>query len=205
MEVILPRNEEIDRQLLPGSVMRDINLVESVAELRKQMEESNSAIIRTRRRIMIVSAVLAVGALFFAFKADPVKSGDVKDYFKSSSDKVKSGMSNRGKLAKYLKLMGTALAVLSLIKATSNSENKIKVVPSTKDFSANDKLYSALHKINDIHSKSPFMQLVVKAILDVLIASKMIEPYEVRQKQKELRSDQRADLDANIMKAIIQY
>lgn len=203
MEVILPRESEIDRQLLPGSVMRDINLVESVAELRKQMEESNSAIVRTRRRIMIVSAILAIGALFFAFKSEPVRTSDVKDYLRSTSDKARTGLSNRAKLAKYLKLMGTALAVLSLIKATS--QNKINVVPSTKDFSEQDKEYSVIHKINDIHSNSPFMQLVVKAILDVLIASKMIEPYEVKQKQRELRNTQSADLDANIMKAIIQY
>lgn len=205
MEIIMPRESEIDRQLLPGSVLRDINLVESVAELRKQMEDSNSAVIRTKKRIMIVSAILAIGVLFFAFKTDPIKSDDAREYIKSSKSKAKSAISNRAKLAKYLKLIGTALAVLSLVKGASNKENKIKVVPSSKDFSHEDKVYSIFMKVSEANNNSPFMRLVVKAILDVLIASKMIEPYEIRNKQMDLKSGKNSDLDANIINSIIYY
>lgn len=182
MEVINPREEEINRQLLPGSSSRDVNLVNSVAELRKQMEDSNSAIIRSRRRIMLASSILALGTLFFAFKSD-----------------------GGTKLAKYLKLIGSAFALLSVVKGTSSQEGRIKLVPSSKDFSHSDRVYSLLRKVQDIHENSLFAKAVVRFILDFMIAYKLIEPYELKSKQAELRNNRNSDIEPHIIKAIIQY
>lgn len=185
MEVILPREVDIDRQLLPGSIQRDINLVESVAELRAQMEASNSAAIRVKRKIMVVSAILAVGTLFYSFKSE------------TSTEK-------KANFAKYLKYIGSALAVLSLVKAASSKENKLKVVPHSSEFSAKDKAYSYFKSVNETSESTPFMKLVIKSILDLMVATKLVKPYDISNKQKELMTNS-GDMNKSIKNAIITY
>lgn len=181
MEVVLPREVEIDRQLLPGSVQREINLVDSVAELRAQMEASNSAAAKAKNRVMIVTAILAIGTLFYAFKTE-----------------------NKSNFAKYLKYIGSALAVMSLIKGASSRENKLKIVPHSSEFSAKDRAYSYFKSVKSAPEGSPFMKLVVKSILDLMIATKLVEPYEVKTKQKELLSNP-TNMNEGIKNAIITY
>lgn len=180
MQEIQSREYERKLQLLPGSAEREAALVDSVEELKAQMDQANednsNKAKSTRNKFLVVSTIVIVGGLFL------------------------SGV----KLSTLLKSLGTVLAIGALVKGANNSDHLIKELPRSDEFSAMDRAYTWLGRLNRRYNKSEFLQLIVKATLDTMVATKLIKPQEIRDKQNILKSN-RVRIKDDVKEAILSY
>lgn len=177
MQEIQSREYERKLQLLPGSEAREAALVNSVEELKAQMELANkrSRLVYNRNIMIIITTVIIVGSIFLSTL----------------------------KVSKLLKYLGAALSISALIES-ANSNNLVNEVPSVDNFSAMDRAYSFLTKVNDYYNTSDFLKLVVKVTLDTMIALELIKPVEMKVKQSLLKNN-KSKVRADIKEAILDY
>lgn len=182
MQEIHSREYERKLQLLPGSEEREAALVDSIEELKLQMEEANrkSKVIYTRNKIILISTVVLTSMIFLSSLKRP----------------------------KLLATIGSLLSISALIKG-ANSRSLVKEVPDAENnFSATDRAYSFIHKVNGFYNKSEFLRLVVKVTLDIMIATKLIKLSEIKVKQDLLKTNKlklEKNINEDIKGAILEY
>lgn len=173
---VQPSGYEDNLQLIPGSELRDAALVESIDELKAQMDLANNKIVKRRKMLLVATSVVAIAGIFLY----------------------------GGKLAKGLKYIGILLGVVGMIKGATNAKNSIQQMPHSKDFSARDRAYSFMGDLFAMNDKQKLIGLITNVTLGLLLASKLIKPSDILEKKVLIRSN-RSNLSADIKTAILNY
>lgn len=171
---VQPSGYEEDLQLLPGSKLRDAALVDSIDELKAQMEADNNRISKSRNKITVVVTLIAVVGLFLV----------------------------GGKYRTAIRWIGSALGLLALVNGANNAQTRMKVMPTSDQFSAKDRAYNFIDSM--FSNKPSLVQSTTNVVIRSLIATKLIKPSELRVKQNLLKTN-KGKVSSEVRNAVINY
>lgn len=164
MEVIQSGKYQREVQLLPGSKEHRQIQVNSLEDLKRELNDANS---KANRRTRIVNRSIVAGAVLFIL-------GLVLNNSKLKATKMR----------KALRIIGYSLSILAFIKGvTGSSGDSIKLeVIEPNGISNLDKNYS-----ENLSDQDKLRVLAVRATLDVLKEYEILDGRSIRNRSKALR------------------
>lgn len=190
LKVIEPGKVQKRERLLPGSKERESIKVESLEELKKELEVENKKA-NKKRKFFIKTVVLStMASLIYSliFKPSELES-DKKNIYSS--------------IKKILKYLGWGITAFSLIRGFKDSKaSKIEIINPGEvkkpDFNIK-KEGEKEDTFKDIRS------LTVKATLDTLLESNLITEKQLKNRAKAYSFRRPKNVDKRVLKDILKY
>lgn len=202
MEVIEPGSVQRTERLLPGSAERRQLEVNSLQQLKDQLDQANSKSNRRKRAInnaIIVASIASIlGLVIFGQEKetvlDNVNSGKIPG---SSSAKP-----NSWTLRKTLRYIAMALSIGGLVRGIAKSDKLDVIEP---DGTRQIPKYSEREPVREQTEEDKFRVMTVRATLDTLIASGVVSKESIKNRAKA-HSFRRPDtVSKAVLKEIVKY
>ena len=202
MEVIEPGSVQRTERLLPGSAERRRLEVNSLQQLKDQLDQANSKSNRRKRAInnaIIVASIASIlGLIVFGQEKetvlDNVNSGKIPG---SSSAKP-----NSWTLRKTLRYIAMALSIGGLVRGIAKSDKLDVIEP---DGTRQIPKYSEREPVREQTEEDKFRVMTVRATLDTLIASGVVSKESIKNRAKA-HSFRRPDtVSKAVLKEIVKY
>lgn len=188
IEIIEPSKYMREIQLLPGTEERKLKLVDSLNELKAQMDKANREASAKQRRLN--NLIIAGSLVALVFMIYPNSRSNNKD--------------EKSKAVKIFKFFGWALSIGAFIKGFNGRANSITVIePKPKDENYSfDSHYSSFDKKS---ATDKLRLLLVKAFIDVLLKFEFISRLELKAKLTNLKYKNTSEANKKLINAMIDY
>lgn len=206
MEVIEPGSVQRTERLLPGSAERRQLEVNSLQQLKDQLDHVNSKSNRRKRAInnaIIVASIASIlGLVIFGQEKETVlenvKSGKIPGVNPGSS----SAKPNSWTLKKTLRYIAMALSIGGLIRGIAKSDKLDVIEP---DGTRQIPKYSEREPVREQTEEDKFRVMTVRATLDTLIASGVVSKESVKNRAKAHSFRKPDTVSKAVLKEIVKY
>jgi hypothetical protein len=191
IEQIQPNSYNKQINLLPGSDERKAKLVDSLDELKSQMDKDNRKAdqkTRTINKYIIVTSIGVATTLLLTGN-----NTDKKD---------KKGNS----IKRVLRTAGTILSIGGMIKGISSMGNSyVDVIEKNSNIKTDlDKNYSYSNKVSN-EDRSKLVELAVTSVMDLILKLKLMSTSDMKNKTRSLKYKSAKGITKKVIEEILSY